>query len=126
MDYKNLGRTGLKVSRFCLGTFNFYHVTPESEALELLDKAESMGINFIDTANIYGKETSYRGAVEDLLGQWFLKKKGRRDAVVLSTKVFGAMGTAPTKTDFAYHIRQAARQPRRLKPITSISTKCTT
>ncbi len=117
MDYKNLGRTGLKVSRFCLGTFNFYHVTPENEALELLDKAESMGINFIDTANIYGKETSYRGAVEDLLGQWFLKKKGRRDAVVLSTKVFGAMGTAPNQNGLsAYHIRQACEDSlRRLK-----------
>jgi len=108
MDYINIGKSGLKVSRFCLGTFNFFHVTGESEALQLLDKAEALGINFFDTANIYGKEKSCRGAAETLLGNWFQKDKGRRQRCVLSTKVYGPMGSGPNQSGLsAYHIHQA-------------------
>ncbi len=110
MEYINLGRTGLKVSRFCLGTFNFYHVTSETEAFELLDKAETLGINFIDTANIYGKEKRTRGATESLIGEWLQKEKGRRNNLVISTKVFGPTGEGPNQRSLsAYHIRQARR-----------------
>jgi aryl-alcohol dehydrogenase-like predicted oxidoreductase len=117
MQYTKLGRTGLMVSRLCLGTFNFYHVTSEAEAFELLDKAESLGINFIDTANIYGKENSARGAAEALIGDWLQRSKSRRSSLVLSTKVYGPMGTGPNQKGLsAYHIRQACEDSlRRLK-----------
>jgi len=108
MQYTCLGRTGLKVSRLCLGTFNFYHVTSEEEALELLDQGEALGINFIDTANIYGKENKYPGAAESLIGSWLKKSNGRRNNFVIATKVFGPMGLLPNQGGLsAYHIRQA-------------------
>lgn len=117
MKYINLGRTGLKVSRLCLGTFNFYHVTPENEALSILNLAESCGINFFDTANIYGKEKSCRGAAESLIGEWLQKKKGRRNHIVLCTKVYGPMSDEINHCGLsAYHIRQACEDSlRRLK-----------
>jgi len=108
MEYKNLGASGLIVSRLCLGTFNFFHVTSEVEALALLDKAEDLGINFIDTANIYGKEKSVRGAAETLIGNWLQKKKDRRHKFVVGTKVSGLVDPAPNNQGLsAYHIQQA-------------------
>ncbi len=117
MEYKNLGRTGLKVSRFCLGTFNFYHATSEEEAFSLLDKAEEVGINFIDTVNIYGKEKRSPGAAESLIGKWLHKEKSRRNNLVISTKVFGPTGEGPNQRGLsAYHIRKACEDSlRRLK-----------
>ena len=117
MEYKNLGRTGLKVSRLCLGTYNFYHVTSENEAIKLLDKTEVLGINFIDTADIYGKEKSTKGAAESLIGDWLSKKPGRRNNTFLATKVYGTTGSGPNQRGLsAYHIRHACEESlRRLK-----------
>ena len=85
MDYRSLGRTGVKVSPLCLGTMLFGDDTSTSDAYEIVDRAIDGGINFIDTANVYNKGTS-----EQILGQ-ALKRNGQRDHVVLATKVHGTM-----------------------------------
>lgn len=85
MDYRPLGRTGAKVSPLCLGTMLFGDDTPESEAFQITDRAIEAGINFFDTANVYGRGTSER-----VLGQ-ALQRNGKRDRIVLATKAFGRM-----------------------------------
>ncbi|QKW08374.1 aldo/keto reductase [Streptomyces sp. NA04227] len=90
MKYTQLGRTGLKVSRLVLGTMNFGMLTPEAESHELMDAALDAGVNFFDTANIYGVDED-KGLTEKILGSWFAKGGGRRDKVVLATKVYGNM-----------------------------------
>ena len=110
MQYTNLGRAGVRVSRLCLGTYNFYHVTPEDEALALLDKAEELGINFIDTADIYGRR-KHIGAAESLIDSWLSKDKGRRARTFLTTKVYGTTGPDPNERGLsAYHIRHACEE----------------
>lgn len=89
MKYTYLGRTGLKVSRLCLGTMNFGSYTEEKDAFRIMDKALDLGINFFDTANGYGGEQ--RGRTEEIIGRWFAQGGGRREKVVLATKVFGTM-----------------------------------
>ncbi|MEW6750891.1 MAG: aldo/keto reductase [Candidatus Latescibacterota bacterium] len=89
MDYRDLGRTGVKVSPLCLGTMNFGGPTPAEEARRIVDRALEAGINVIDTANVYTG-----GESERLVGQ-ALKANGRRDEVVLATKVHGAVGSGP-------------------------------
>lgn len=89
MQYPYLGRTGLKVSRLCLGTMNFGNVTDEKEAFRIMDTALDAGINFFDTANVYGWEP--RGLTEEIIGRWFTQGGGRREKVVLATKVYGKM-----------------------------------
>lgn len=93
MKYTYLGRTGLKVSRLCLGTMNFGPRTDEKEAFEIMDRALEAGINFIDTANIYGSlhgnhANNHTGWAEEILGRWFAQGGGRRERVVLATKVY--------------------------------------
>ncbi len=91
MEYRSLGRTGVKVSPLCLGTMNFAYRTPEEKAIAIIDRALSAGINFIDTANLYGqpaKGGTGQGLTEELLGRAL---KGRRDKVVLATKFFASM-----------------------------------
>ncbi|EOS54022.1 MULTISPECIES: aldo/keto reductase [Paenibacillus] len=90
MKYVSLGRTGLKVSRLCLGTMNFGPTTDEKEAFKIMDAAIDAGVNFFDTANVYGG-TSHRGWTEEIIGRWFAQGGGRREKVVLATKVYGAM-----------------------------------
>ena len=85
MDYRSLGRTGVPVSKLCLGCMNFGWKTGEEEALAIIDKALDSGINFLDTANVYG-----RGASETIVGK-ALKHRGQRDKIVLATKVHGRM-----------------------------------
>jgi aryl-alcohol dehydrogenase-like predicted oxidoreductase len=85
MEYRNLGRTGVKVSELCLGCMTFDGRTPEDEAQQIVDRALDAGINFLDTANIYGK-----GVAEEVLGR-VLAKTGKRDRIVLATKVHGPM-----------------------------------
>lgn len=92
MEYTHLGRTGLRVSRLCLGTMNFGPVTPEEESHAILDAALDVGINFTDTANRYG---SPHGQTEEILGRWFAGDQSRRDRTVLATKVYGAMDEQP-------------------------------
>ena len=89
MKYVNLGRTGLKVSRLCLGTMNFGQNTDEKEAYRIMDAALDAGVNFFDTANGYGGEK--RGYTEEIIGRWFAQGGARRERVVLGTKVYGGM-----------------------------------
>jgi aryl-alcohol dehydrogenase-like predicted oxidoreductase len=90
MDYTSLGRTGVTVSRIVLGTMNFGDRTTEEDSFAILDRALELGINFFDTANVYGGQGG-RGATEEILGRWFAARPGVRDDVVLATKVHGAM-----------------------------------
>jgi aryl-alcohol dehydrogenase-like predicted oxidoreductase len=107
MDYISLGRTGLKVSRLCLGTMNFGPQATEEESLAILDRALDLGINFIDTANVYGRKLG-EGITETIIGRWLAQGNGRRNTIVLATKVFGRMGEGPNERRLsAYHIRSA-------------------
>jgi aryl-alcohol dehydrogenase-like predicted oxidoreductase len=90
MKYRRLGRTALKVSELCLGTMNFGPRTPEPESFAILGAAVAAGINFIDTANQYGGHLGV-GATESLLGRWLAEDRGRRDRIVLATKVHEPM-----------------------------------
>ena len=107
MDYKQLGRTGLKVSRICLGTMNFGPRTTEPDSFEIMDKALDYGINFFDTANVYGWKKG-EGITEQIIGRWFAQGGGRREKTVLATKVYGDMGDWPNEGRLsALHIRRA-------------------
>jgi len=107
IDLTRLGRTGLKVSRICLGTMNFGPETAEPDAHRILDRALEAGINFVDTANVYGWGAN-KGKTESILGRWFAQGEGRRDRVVLATKVYGAMYESTNGGRLsAYHIRRA-------------------
>ena len=116
MEYTNLGRTGLKVSRLCLGTMNFGPQTDEATSHDIMDRALELGINFFDTANVYGWELG-EGITEQIIGRWLDKGDGRREKIVLATKVFGRMGEGPNERRLsAKHIRQACEDSlRRLK-----------
>jgi aryl-alcohol dehydrogenase-like predicted oxidoreductase len=94
MEYMKVGRLGLVVSRMCLGTMNFGPHSSEEESHLLMDSAIAHGINFFDTANVYGRHLGV-GTTEDIIGKWFAKGSGRRDKVVLATKVYGTMGDWP-------------------------------
>ncbi len=107
MEYTSLGRTGLKVSRLCLGTMNFGWHTNEADSFAIMDRAIEDGVNFFDTANVYGWNVN-KGATEQIIGRWLAQGGGRRDKIVLATKVFGRMGDGPNEKGLsAYHIRQA-------------------
>lgn len=87
MKYTSLGRTGMRVSRLCLGTMNFGVDTDEKTAFRIMDEALDAGINFFDTANIYGWGEN-AGLTESIIGKWFAKGGQRREKVVLATKVY--------------------------------------
>ncbi len=107
MQYTALGRTGLSVSRLCLGTMNFGPRTSEADSFAIMDRALEDGVNFFDTANVYGRPIG-PGATEAIIGRWFAQGGGRREKVVLATKVFGQMGEWPNARGLsAYSIRQA-------------------
>jgi aryl-alcohol dehydrogenase-like predicted oxidoreductase len=95
MEYCSLGRSGLQVSRLCLGTGNFgtggtekanWGTVGEKEAFQIMDAALDAGINFFDTANVYGG-VGHRGYTEEIIGRWFAQGGGRREKTVLATKV---------------------------------------
>ncbi|GAB7031623.1 aldo/keto reductase [Streptomyces sp. NPDC021749] len=90
MKYTQLGRTGLKVSRLVLGTMNFGPQTDEADSHTIMDAALSAGVNFFDTANVYGWGDN-KGRTEKIIGSWFAKGGGRRDKTVLATKVYANM-----------------------------------
>ncbi|TDC25155.1 aldo/keto reductase [Streptomyces sp. 8K308] len=90
MKYTQLGRTGLKVSRLVLGTMNFGPLTDEADSHAIMDAALDAGVNFFDTANVYGWGEN-KGRTEEIIGSWFAKGGDRRDKVVLATKVYGNM-----------------------------------
>jgi NDP-hexose 2,3-enoyl reductase len=107
MEYTNLGRTGLLVSRLCLGTMNFGPKTSEEDSYAIMDRALEHGINFFDTANVYGWKTG-EGVTEQIIGRWLAQGGGRRDKVVLATKVYGKMGEWPNEQGLsARHIIRA-------------------
>ncbi len=107
MEYTHLGRTGLLVSRLCLGTMNFGPHTSEPDAFVIMDKALEVGINFFDTANVYGRKKG-EGITEQIIGRWFAQGGKRRERVVLATKVYGGMGDWPNESKLsALHIRRA-------------------
>lgn len=107
MEYVSLGRTGLRVSPLCLGTMNFGPHSSEPDSHAMMDKALDLGINFFDTANVYGRKKG-EGVTEQIIGRWFAQGGGRREKVVLATKVYGTMGDWPNQSKLsALHIRQA-------------------
>jgi aryl-alcohol dehydrogenase-like predicted oxidoreductase len=116
VDYANLGRTGLKVSRLCLGTMNFGAQAEEAESHAIMDRACELGINFFDTANVYGGRSG-KGATEEIVGRWLADDPARRERIVLATKVYGRMSDRPNDARLsAYHIRAAALESlRRLR-----------
>jgi len=108
MEYTRLGRTGLQVSRLCLGTMNFGPLTTEEDSYAIMDRALELGINFFDTANVYGWKLG-EGVTEQIIGRWLAQGGGRREKIVLATKVYNKMGEWPNERGLsAYHIRKAA------------------
>ena len=116
MQYRYLGRTGLKVSPLCLGTMNFGPHTTEPDSFAIMDQALELGINFFDTANVYGWKKG-EGVTEKIIGRWFAQGGERREKVVLATKVYGNMGDWPNQSGLsALHIKRACEDSlRRLK-----------
>ena len=110
VEYRNLGRTGLKVSPLCLGTMNFGPQTGEADSFAIMDQALELGINFFDTANRYGGQ-GHVGRTEEIIGRWLAQGDGRRERIVLATKLYGAMGSGPNDRGLsAYHIRRACEE----------------
>ncbi len=107
MDYTHLGRSGLSVSRLCLGTMNFGPETSEDDSYAIMDRAIDLGINFFDTANVYGWKKG-EGITEQIVGRWFAQGGGRRDKTVIATKLYGSMSDWPNDTFLsARNIRRA-------------------
>ena len=107
MHYTHLGRTGLRVSRLCLGTMNFGPETDEPTSFKIMDRALEEGINFFDSANVYGRSAG-KGATEEIVGRWFAQGGNRRERTVLATKLYGDMGTWPNEGRLsALNIRRA-------------------
>jgi aryl-alcohol dehydrogenase-like predicted oxidoreductase len=110
MRYVKLGRAGLRVSRLCLGTMNFGPEATERESFTIMDRALELGINFFDTANVYGWKTG-EGVTEQIVGRWLAHGSGRRDRIVLATKVYGRMGSGQNDVRLsAAHIRRACEE----------------
>ncbi|MFF9564131.1 aldo/keto reductase [Leifsonia sp. NPDC014704] len=107
MEYTHLGRSGLKVSRLVLGTMNFGPQTTEEDSHQIMDAAHDAGINYFDTANVYGQHKG-RGATETIVGNWFAQGGGRRERTVIATKLYGDMGDWPNENRLsALNIRRA-------------------
>jgi aryl-alcohol dehydrogenase-like predicted oxidoreductase len=120
MEYTHLGRSGLRVSRLCLGTMNFGPLTAPPDAERIMDHAHELGINFFDTANRYGRadgppgqaarstEGAHAGWTEEILGDWFAGSPSRREKTVLATKLYGDMDDWPNSGRLsALNIRRA-------------------
>jgi aryl-alcohol dehydrogenase-like predicted oxidoreductase len=95
MEYTHLGRTGLLVSRLCLGTMNFGPETTEEDSFRIMDRALEEGINFFDTANVYGWKKG-EGVTEQILGRWFAQGAGTRWS--WRPRCSGRWATGPTRT----------------------------
>jgi aryl-alcohol dehydrogenase-like predicted oxidoreductase len=107
MEYSHLGRSGVSVSRLCLGTMNFGAITSEPDAHHIMDLAHEHGINFFDTANTYGQPRA-EGVTEQVVGRWLAAGSGRRDRTVLATKLYGGKGEWPNDRFLsALNIRRA-------------------
>ncbi|MEV4259771.1 aldo/keto reductase, partial [Spirillospora sp. NPDC049652] len=107
MEYTRLGRSGLSVSRLVLGTMNFGTEASEEDSHKIMDAAHGHGVNFFDTADVYGRELG-EGVTEQIIGRWFAQGAGRRDKTVLATKAYLPMGEGPNDRGLsALHIRRA-------------------
>jgi aryl-alcohol dehydrogenase-like predicted oxidoreductase len=107
MEYTKLGRSALSVSRLCLGTMNFGPQTSEPDSFAIMDRAHDVGINFFDSANVYGWGPN-RGLTETIVGNWFATGGGRREKTVIATKLYGDMGEWPNEGRLsALNIRRA-------------------
>jgi len=107
MEYNSLGRSGLQVSKLCLGTMNLGKIADEKTSYAILDAAIESGINFIDTADVYGGLDN-RGRTEEFIGKWMSQGGGRREKLVLATKVYGKMAEGVNDRGLsAFHIRSA-------------------
>ena len=108
MNYARLGRSNLKVSRICLGTMHFGVYTSKADSFAIMDKCLELGINFFDTANAYGGDN--RGRTEEIIGEWLSLGEGRRESIVLASKVYGDMTPNPPVNEEAgissYKIRK--------------------
>src|SRR5256885_9975277 len=98
MEYRRLGRTALRVSPICLGTMNFGPLTSEPDSFAIMDRALAEGINFFDSADVYGRQRG-EGITEQIVGKWFAQGNMRRERVVIATKVFGDMDRPPELAD---------------------------
>src|SRR6266446_6312136 len=106
MEYVHLGRIGLRVSRLCLGTMNFGPLASEDDSFAIIAAARAHGIRFCDTASGYGGRTG-EGVAEQIIGRWLAQGGGRREQIVLATKVYGRMGRGPNDAGLsAYHVRR--------------------
>src|SRR5687768_16259845 len=92
MQHRHLGRTGLKVSPLCLGTMNFGPYTSPADSFSIMDRALDEGVNFFDTADVYGRQRG-EGVTEMIVGDFFAQGGLRRERTVIATKVFGDMDT---------------------------------
>lgn len=107
MQYTNLGRTGCKVSRLCLGTMNFGPRTSEADSHAIMTEALELGMNFWDTADVYGGKP-HAGITEEIIGRWFEANRAKREQVVIATKYQGGMGNGVNdRGASAFHIKAA-------------------
>ena len=107
MEYRQLGKSALKVSTLCLGTMNFGPRTSEEESFAIMDDAMEAGINFFDTANQYGGRLGV-GATEIIVGKWLTQNPQHREKIVLATKVHQPMSDDVNDRGLsARHIRMA-------------------
>ncbi|RPI82729.1 MAG: aldo/keto reductase [Chloroflexi bacterium] len=97
MEYRNLGKTGVKVSELCMGTMQFGWTADEETSYKILSASYDAGINFLDTADVYSRwvEGNPGGIAESIIGRWMKKNDIQRDKVVIATKVRGRMGEGP-------------------------------
>ena len=108
MDYRLLGRTGLRVSPLCLGTMNFGGEAVEAEGHRIMDRALELGINFFDTANVYGAPGL---PTEEIIGRWLIQGDRRRERTVIATKVYGGRDSWPNTSRLsARHIRESCER----------------
>ena len=114
MQYRYIGRTGLRVTPICLGTMSFGSWSDEKESFKIMDKAFDRGINFFDTAELYPvpPKSSYAGTTENIIGKWLKGKQ--RDKIIIASKVAGAANgwfVPPIRNGFTaidkFHIKKA-------------------
>ena len=119
VEHRRLGRHGVLVSNLCLGTMNFGVRATKEESFAIMDRALELGINFFDTADVYGRQVEF-GLTEEIIGEWFAQGGGRRDAVVLATKVYNPVSRAEFLAEPNRDIRSLSaykiRKPLRRQP----------
>lgn len=105
MEYRRLGRTGLKVSAICLGTMQFGWTAVKEASFAVMDTAVSQGINFFDTADVYSNwaQDNPGGVSEQIIGEWLTGRRIPRDQIIIATKVRGEMGSGPNDQGLSRH-----------------------